>query len=58
MRVSSTRPVAMLGGDRPEELVPAEHPICRVKPLADPALRDLEPTFDRICARPRVPRAH
>jgi hypothetical protein len=49
------------GGDRPEQLVPAKHPIRLARPLAEAALRDLEPTFERMYAqigRPSIPPAH
>lgn len=41
-----------------EELVPSEHPIRGVKKLADEALRELSPLFDKVYAdggRPSVP---
>ena len=34
----------------PESMVPAEHPLRRVKALADAALKELSPTFDEIYA--------
>ena len=42
----------------PEELVPKEHPVRRVKALADEALRELSPLFERMYAkvgRPSIP---
>lgn len=41
-----------------ESLVPAEHPIRKIKPIVDDALRQLSPTFDAMYAdggRPSVP---
>jgi transposase len=51
----------MLGAIDPERLIPANHPIRRVKPLAEAALRELEPTFERMYAqigRPSIPPEH
>ncbi|HUY56372.1 MAG TPA: IS5 family transposase, partial [Candidatus Micrarchaeaceae archaeon] len=51
----------MLGVIDPEQLIPANHPIRRIKPLAEAALRDLEPTFERMYAelgRPSIPPEH
>jgi transposase len=51
----------MLGVIDPEQLIPANHPIRRVKPLAEAALRELEPTFERMYARigrPSIPPEH
>lgn len=42
----------------PEERVPADHPLRRIKALADAALRELSRTFDRMYARegrPSIP---
>ena len=42
----------------PEDLVPQEHPIRRIKPLADRVLQELSPAFSRMYAkggRPSVP---
>jgi len=42
----------------PEEMVPRDHPIRRIKKLADDALRDLSPVFDQMYAsvgRPSIP---
>jgi len=58
MRGTTSRQVTMLGVISPEELIPANHPICRIKPLAEAALRGLEPTFEDMYAqigRPSVP---
>jgi len=48
----------MLGWIDPEELIPANHPIRRVKPLAEAALRELEPAFQGMYSqigRPSIP---
>src|SRR3989440_6130643 len=45
----------------PEQLVPARHPIRRIKPIVDAALAELSPTFDRMYAhggRPSIPPEH
>lgn len=42
----------------PEEMVPRDHPIRRIKKLADDALRELSPVFDEMYAsvgRPSIP---
>ncbi|MHB1853425.1 MAG: transposase, partial [Acidimicrobiales bacterium] len=51
----------MLGWIDPEELIPDGHPIRRIRPLAEAALRDLEPTFEGLYAqigRPSIPPEH
>jgi transposase len=61
MRGTTSRQVTMLGVIDPEELIPANHPIRRIKPLAEAALRDLEPTFEAMYAqigRPSIPPEH
>src|SRR5487761_1411724 len=61
MRGTTSRQVTMLGVIDPEQLIPANHPIRRIKPLAEAALRDLEPTFERMYAeigRPSIPPEH
>jgi hypothetical protein len=48
----------MLGVIGPEALIPANHPIRRIKPPAGAAVRDLEPTFEGMYAqigRPSIP---
>lgn len=45
----------------PDQLIPADHPIRRVKPLADMALAELSPVFDEMYAdagRPSIPPEH
>jgi transposase len=44
-----------------ESLVPSDHPLRRVKPLADEALRELSPIFDAMYSsvgRPSIPPEH
>lgn len=48
----------MLALMSPEEMVPKDHPVRRIKALADEALRELSPTFDAMYAsegRPSIP---
>jgi transposase len=45
----------------PEQLVPEDHPIRRIKPIVDGALQELSPLFERIYARigrPSIPPEH
>ena len=52
---------AMLFGVTSEQLVPADHPIRRIKPIVEQALRTLSPTFARMYAeggRPSIPPEH
>src|ERR1039458_529627 len=61
MRGTTSRQGTMLGVIDPEELIPGNHPIRRIKPLAEAALGDLEPTFERMYAeigRPSIPPEH
>ncbi len=61
MRGTTSRQVTMLGWIDPGELIPANHPIRKIRPLAEAALRDLEPTFERMYAqigRPSIPPEH
>ena len=46
MRGSTVRQLSMLSPVTPDELVPALHPIRRVRPMVDHALESLAPTFD------------
>ena len=58
MRGTTSRQMTMLGWIEPEALIPANHPIGRVKPLAEVALPELEPTFAAMYAqigRPSIP---
>lgn len=45
----------------PDQLIPKDHPIRRIKPLVDAALADLNPVFNRMYAkegRPSIPPEH
>ena len=61
MRGTTSRQVTMLGWIDPGELIPANHPIRKIRPLAEAALKDLEPTLERMYAqigRPSIPPEH
>ena len=61
MRGMAARQVTMLLGVTPEELVPADHPIRRIKPIVEQALAHLSSTFARMYAadgRPSIPPEH
>jgi hypothetical protein len=58
MRGERTRQVGMLTLMSPERLVPKDHPIRRIKVLADAQLVQLSGVFDQMCAqrgRPSIP---
>jgi transposase len=61
MRGSTARQLSMLSAVTPDELVPASHPIRRIRPMVELALDSLAPTFDAMYAaegRPSIsPRA-
>jgi transposase/IS5 family transposase len=51
----------MLVSLTPDQLVPQDHPIRRIKPIVDQALKDMSPTFNRMYAdlgRPSIPPEH
>ena len=51
----------MLASLTPDQLIPPDHPIRRVKPIVDAALADLSPLFDAMYAeggRPSIPPEH
>jgi transposase len=48
MRGKNVRQVTMLSTTTPEALVPQDHPIRRIKPVVEQALRELSPTFDAM----------
>jgi hypothetical protein len=50
MRGSTVRQLSMLSAVTPDELVPSEHPIRRVRPVVDLALGSLASTFDAMYA--------
>jgi len=61
MRGSTMRQLSMLSAITPDELVPAQHPIRRIRPMVDLALASLESTFDKMYAaegRPSIPPEH
>ncbi len=61
MRGSPLQQVTMLSTVTPDQLIPAEHPIRRIKPIVDEALRTLEPRLDAMYAevgRPSIPPEH
>lgn len=58
MRGKAPQQTSMLALVSLESLVPSEHPLRRIKPRVDQALRDLSPVFDAMYAdggRPSVP---
>jgi transposase len=58
MRGAPTQQVTMLSTLTPEQLVPADHPIRRIKVIVERALRELSPVFDAMYAaggRPSIP---
>ena len=61
MRGPATRQTVMLLGMTADQLVPADHPIRRIKPIVEQALAALSPTFARMYAaegRPSIPPEH
>lgn len=58
MRGQREKQSSMLMLMSPEEMVPKDHPIRRIKALAEQALRELSPTFDAMYSstgRPSIP---
>jgi transposase len=58
MRGTETKQATMLSLLSPEQRVPRDHPLRRIKQLADQALRELSPIFDAMYSargRPSVP---
>ena len=51
MRGTSHQQIESLVVLSPENLVPQEHPIRRIKPLADRVLQELSPTFSGMYAK-------
>lgn len=58
MRGEAERQIGMLTLVTPEQRVKGDHPLRRVNPLADAALRELSPTFEKMYSstgRPSIP---
>jgi transposase len=58
MRGEAERQIGMLTLVSPEQRVRGDHPLRRVKPLADAVLRELSPTFEKMYSstgRPSIP---
>jgi transposase len=61
MRGGAERQATLMLGLTPEGFVPKNHPLRRIKPLADSALRRMSPLFNEIYAagrRPSIPPGH
>lgn len=61
MRGKQEQQITMLSALTPDNLVPQDHPIRRIKPIVDQALKGLSPTFNRMYAevgRPSIPPEH
>jgi transposase len=61
MRGDATNQTTMLLAVTPDQLVPADHPIRRIKPLVERALVEVSPTFGAMYAatgRPSIPPEH
>ena len=61
MRGRLDNQVTMLVALTPDQLVPLDHPIRRIKPIVDQALKEMSPTFNRMYAdvgRPSIPPEH
>ena len=61
MRGESERQATMMLGVTPGGFVPKDHPLRRIKPLADSALGRMSPLFDELYAdngRPSIPLEH
>ena len=61
MRGKQEKQITMLSSLTPDQLVPQDHPIRRIKPIVDQALSELSPTFNRMYAdlgRPSIPPEH
>lgn len=61
MRGTNEQQVVMLSALTPDQLVPQDHPIRRIKPIADRALNELSPGFASMYARtgrPSIPPEH
>ena len=61
MRGESERQATLLLGLTADGFVPQDHPLWRIKPLVDSALRRMSPVFDEVYAaggRPSIPPEH
>jgi len=61
MRGEVNKQAAIMLAVTPDQLVPQDHPIRRIKPLVDQALAELSPVFESIYARigrPSIPPEH
>ena len=61
MRGNDDHQAEMLLAITPDQLIPADHPIRRIKPIAEAVLRRLSPLFDKMYAehgRPSIPPEH
>jgi transposase len=61
MRGNDDHQVEMLLAITPDQLVPTDHPIRRIKPIAEAVLRRLSPLFDEMYSehgRPSIPPEH
>jgi len=61
MRGSPLQQVTMLSTVTPDQLIPAHHPIRRIKPIVEAALRAIRPRLDAMYAevgRPSIPPEH
>ena len=57
MRGTSDRQLAMLSSLSPEDLIPADHPIRRIRKVVDAVLAELDGEFDAMYATSRAGRA-
>jgi hypothetical protein len=61
MRGKQEQQITMLSTLMPDDLVPQDHPIRRIKPIVDQALKEISPTFNRMYAdvwHPLIPPEH
>ena len=61
MRGKSETQTLMLCSVTPDQLVPQDHPIRRIKPIVDQALKEMSPVFNNMYAdagRPSIPPEH
>jgi len=61
MRGDVSQQAVILSAITPDQLVPQDHPIRRIKPIVDRALRELSPVFREMYARvgrPSIPPEH